>query len=57
MELSKRALHNMVSDAVCKTFSINSYYFQSWTQYSVLYLVNVLGIDAKLLILLITLLL
>jgi hypothetical protein len=57
MELSKRALHNIACDAVSKTFSINSYYFQSWTQYSVLYLVKVFGIDAKLLILLITLLL
>lgn len=57
MDLTKRIMRNTTNDALCKTFSINSYYFQSWTQYSLLYLIKVLGIDAKLLVLLITLLL
>ena len=57
MDLANRAIHNTVKDALCKTFSINSYFFQSWTQYSLLYLVKAFGIDAKLLVLLITLLL
>ena len=57
MDLANRAIHNTVNQALCKTFSINSYFFQSWTQYSLLYLVKAFGIDAKLLVLLIMLLL
>ncbi len=57
MELSKQIMQNITNDMLCKTFSINSYYFQSWAQYSLLYLIKAFGIDAKLLILLITLLL
>jgi hypothetical protein len=57
MDVTKRLMNNLTNEALCKTFSINSYYLQSWSQYTVLYLVKVFGIDAKLLVLLITLLL
>ena len=53
-QLSQSIRSNIKKDILTKTFSIN--FIHAWSQYTLLYLAKLFGIDAKLLLLLLTLL-